>query len=89
MPPRLIEHYQSPHPPGALPDQRSTLSFTNLAQSRSADVEDLLKLYPNSFDQLGSLKGEYDIKVDQTVPPVQHARRKVPIEKQGSNRRGH
>ena len=33
-----------------------------------------------SFDRLGSLKGEYDIKVDPTVPPVQHARRKVPIE---------
>ena len=43
-------------------------------------MEDLLKLYPNSFDRLGSLKGECDIKVDPTVPPVQHARRKVPIE---------
>ena len=32
------------------------------------------------FDRLGSLKGEYDIKVDPTVPPVQHVRRKVPIE---------
>ena len=27
-----------------------------------------------------ALKGEYDIKVDPTVPPVQHAMRKVPIE---------
>ena len=43
-------------------------------------MEDLLRLYPNSFDRLGSLKGEYDIKVDPTVPPVQHTRRKVPIE---------
>ena len=43
-------------------------------------VEDLIRLYPNSFDRLGSLKGAYDIKVDPTVPPVQHARRKVPIE---------
>ena len=43
-------------------------------------MEDLFRLYPNSFDRLGSLKGEYDIKVDPTVPPVQHARRKVPIE---------
>ena len=43
-------------------------------------MEDLLRLYPNSFDRLGSLKGEYDIKVDPTVPPVQHVRRKVPIE---------
>ena len=47
---------------------------------RISSVEDLLRLYPNSFDWLGSLKGEYDIKVDPTVPPVQHARRKVPIE---------
>ena len=45
-----------------------------------SSVEDLLRLYPNSFDRLGSLKGEYDIKVDPKVPPVQHARRKVPIE---------
>ena len=45
-----------------------------------SSVEDLLRLYPNSFDRLGSLKGEYDIKVDPTVPPVQHVRRKVPIE---------
>ena len=43
-------------------------------------VEDLITLYPNSFDRLGSLKGEYDIKVNPDVPPVQHARRKVPIE---------
>ena len=69
-----------PPPPRSFPGQRSTLSFTNLAQSRSAVIEDLLRLYLNSFDRLGSLKGEYDIKVDPTVPPVQHVRRKVPIE---------
>ena len=43
-------------------------------------VEDLNKLYPNSFDRLGSLKGEYNIRVDPTVKPAAHARRKVPIE---------
>ena len=43
-------------------------------------VEDLKKLYPNSFDRLGSLKGEYNIRVDPTVKPATHARRKVPIE---------
>ena len=43
-------------------------------------MEDLLRLYPNCFDRLGSLQGEYDIKVDPTVLPVQHVRRKVPIE---------
>ena len=44
------------------------------------DLEDLKKLYPNSFDRLGSLKGAYNIRVDPTVKPVTHARRKVPIE---------
>ena len=43
-------------------------------------VEDLKKLYPNSFDRLGSLKGEYNIRIDPTVKPATHARRKVPIE---------
>ena len=59
---------------------RSTPSFTNLAQSKGQHCRGLLKLYPNSFDRLGSLKGEYDIKVDPTVPPVQDVRGKVPIE---------
>ena len=69
-----------PPPPRSFPGQRSTLSFTNPCSIKISSVEDLLRLYPNSFDRLGSLKGEYDIKVDPTVPPVQHARRKVPIE---------
>ena len=33
-----------------------------------------------SFDRLGSLKGAYNIRVDPTVKPATHARRKVPIE---------
>ena len=43
-------------------------------------MEDLKKLYPNSFDRLGSLKGAYNIRMDPTVKPATHARRKVPIE---------
>ena len=42
-------------------------------------MEDLKKLYPNSFDRLGSLKGEYNIRVDPTIKPATHARKKVPI----------
>ena len=68
-----------PHP-RSFPGQRSILFFTKPGSIKISSVEDLLRLYPNSFDRLGSLKGEYDIKVDPTVPPVQHARRKVPIE---------
>ena len=43
-------------------------------------MEDLKKLYPNSFDRLGSLKGEYNIQVDPIVKPATHARRKIPTE---------
>ena len=79
MPPRLTEHYQSPHPQ-ELPGSKEHPIFHKPGSIKISSVEDLLRLYPNSFDRLGSLKGEYDIKVDPTVPPVQHARRKVPIE---------
>ena len=44
------------------------------------DKEQLTAMYPNSFDRIGSLKGEYTIKIDPTIAPVQQARRKVPIE---------
>ena len=73
------DHNQSPHPPGAS-RVKGAPYFSQTWLNQISSVEDLLRLYPNSFDRLGSLKGEYDIKVDPTVPPVQHARRKVPIE---------
>ena len=66
--------------PQELPGSKEHPIFHKPGSIKISSVEDLLKLYPNSFDRLGSLKGEYDIKVDPTVPPVQHARRKVPIE---------
>ena len=37
-------------------------------------------MYPNSFDRIGDMSGEYDIKIDLTVLLVQHGRCKVPIE---------
>ena len=43
-------------------------------------TRDLQALFPNSFDCIGDMKGQYDIKTDPTVPPVQHRRQKVPIE---------
>ena len=66
--------------PQELPGSKKHPIFHKPGSIKISSVEDLLRLYPNSFDRLGSLKGEYDIKVDPTVPPVQHARRKVPIE---------
>ena len=88
MPPRLTDHNQSPHPPGASGSKEHPI-FHKPGSIKISSVEDLLRLYPNSFDRLGSLKGEYDIKVDPTVPPVQHARREGTNRKQGTNRRGH
>ena len=66
--------------PQELPGSKEHPIFHKPGSIKISSVEDLLRLYPNSFDRLGSLKGEYDIKVDPTVLPVQHARRKVPIE---------
>ena len=43
-------------------------------------MEELKNLYPNSFDKLDSLSGEYNIKINPVVSPVQHVRRKVLIE---------
>ena len=38
------------------------------------------KAFPNSFDHVGNMPGTYTIYLDPLVPPVQHVRRKVPIE---------
>ena len=69
MSPRPTEHYNSHNTSGA-----------SWVKGKVSSIEDLLRLYPNSFDRLGFLKEEYDSKVDPTVLPVQHVRRKVLIE---------
>ena len=38
------------------------------------------KAFPKSFDCVGNMLGTYTIRLDPSVPPAQHARRKVPIE---------
>ena len=38
------------------------------------DKEQLTAMYPNSFDRIGSLKGEYTIKIDPSIGPIQQAR---------------
>ena len=66
----------SPLPPGS--------QFNPIyVEPRSVTIDstrDLQALYPNSFDCIGDMQGKYDIKVNPTVPPVQHSRQKVPIE---------
>ena len=69
-----------PNDKGKLPGSREAPIYHEPGTASCKTVEDLKKLYPNSFDRLGSLKGEYNIRVDPTVKPATHARRKVPIE---------
>ena len=74
--PNLIH---KPNDKGKLPGSREAPIYHEPGTVSCKTVEDLKKLYPNSFDRLGSLKGEYNIRVDPTVKPATHARKKVPI----------
>ena len=64
-----------PNDKGKLPGSREAPIYHEPGTVSCKTVEDLKKLYPNSFDRLGSLKGTYNIRVDPTVKPVTHARR--------------
>ena len=75
--PNLIH---KPNDKGKLPGSREAPIYHEPGTVSCKTVEDLKKLYPNSFDRLGSLKGAYNIRVDPSVKPAMHARRKVPIE---------
>ena len=68
-----------PNNKGKLPGSREAPIYHEPGTVSCKTVEDLKKLYPNSFDRLASLKGEYNIRRDPTVKPATHARRKVPI----------
>ena len=75
--PQLI---YKPNDKGKLPGSREAPICHEPGTVSCKMVEDLKKLYPNSFDRLGSLKGEYNIWVDPTFKPATYARRKVPLE---------
>ena len=75
-PPEIIK----PNAKGKLPDSKEHPIYHRTGSIVINGTEELRALYPNSFDRLSSLKGEYDIRVDPSVKPRQHSRRKVPIE---------
>ena len=56
--PNLIHR---PNDKGKLPGSRQAPIYHEPDTVSCKMVEDLKKLYPNSFDRLGSLKGEYNI----------------------------
>ena len=64
---------------GKIPGSREAPIYHEPGTVSCKTVEDLKKLYPNSFDRLGSLKGEYNIRVDPSVKPATHARRKCQL----------
>ena len=74
--PNLIH---KPNDKGKLPGSREAPIYHEPGTVSCKTMKDFKKLYPNSFDRLGSLKGAYNIRVDPTVKPATHARRKVPI----------
>ena len=76
---KIPNSYTSPTTRANCPGSREAPIYHEPGTVSCNTVEDLKKLYPNSFDRLGSLKGEYNIRIDPTVKPATHARRKVPI----------
>ena len=75
---QLVTEQLSSGPP--LPGSRFNPIYVEPGSVSIDSTRDLQVLFPNSFDCIGDMKGEYDIKTDSTVPPVQHGRWKVPIE---------
>ena len=65
----------SPPPPGS----RFNPIYVEPGSVSIDSTRDLQTLFPNSFDCIGDMHGEYNIKTDPTIPPVQHGRWKVPI----------
>ena len=74
--PNLIH---KPNDKGKLPGSREVPIYHEPGTVSYKTMEDLKKLYPNSFDRLGSLKGAYNIRVDPTVKPATHARRRYQL----------
>ena len=66
----------------AAPQQASSFNpiYVEPGSIQINNTKDLQTLYPNSFDRISDMSGEYDIKIDPQVPPAQHGRCKVPIE---------
>ena len=43
-------------------------------------IQDVKKLFPDSFGKIGHVQSEYTITYDPSVSPVQHRRHRFPIE---------
>ena len=62
------------------PETGSASVFAVDAPHSPVTKEELMSKFPEVFaDGLGQLEGEYKIKLDKTVPPVQHAPRRIAV----------
>ena len=66
--PAIEQPSSSPPPPGS----RFNPIYMEPGSVTIDSTRDLQALFPNSFDCIRDMQGEYDIKTDLTVPPVQH-----------------
>ena len=62
------------------PEVQSPLVTSPHNTSQVWDIMVLKRAFPDSFDTFGNMPSTYTIRTDPSVPPVQHARWKVPIE---------
>jgi len=64
-----------------VPDTRGAeVLSAGLTNQKLLSNSDVMNQYPAVFiDGVGRLAGEYNIEIDSSVPPVQHAPRRVPV----------
>ena len=83
--PNLIH---KPNDKGKLAGSREAPIYHEPGTVSCKTMEDLKKLYPNSFDRLGSLKGAYNIRVDPTVKSSNTCQKEGTNRVKGGNRQG-
>ena len=83
--PNLIH---KPNAKGKLPGSREAPIYHEPGTVSCKTVEDLKKLYPNSFNRLGSLKGAYNIRTDSTVKQCNTCQKEGTNRVKGGNRQG-
>ena len=77
----LQDHCASLQDHSSVPNHTENYTFQDHFSVKDVQgIISLKKSFPHSFDTTGSMPGVYTIRLDPSVPPVQHARRKVPIE---------
>ena len=62
------------------PDVQSSLATSTHTTDQVWDIIALKRDFPDSCDTIGKMARTYTIRTNPSIPPVQHARHKVPIE---------